>query len=152
MAGEESGVRSVAPLSSTRKLAASSKLRFTEDSKLGVFLRAFVVNNPPVSSPRSIIQLTRSFIRDQRMRRSLMFYVSLGSVLMVFVGAVLIDTPLRRHPIAFVVWWAVCAWLMLTSLLLALFDMLAIRAAARRERRELARRIFNDNHPDEDTH
>jgi hypothetical protein len=41
---------------------------------------------------------------------------------------------------------------MLTSLLLALFDMLAIRAAARRERRELARRIFNKDHPDEDTH
>jgi hypothetical protein len=105
-----------------------------------------------VPSPRSILQLTRAFIRDQRLRRSLMFYLSLGSVLMVFVGGVLIDRTLRDKPIAFIVWWAVCAWLMLSSLLLALFDMLAIRAAARRERRELARRIFNEDHPNEDPH
>lgn len=120
-----------------------------------VFLRvllAFVVNNPPVPSPRSILQLTRAFIRDQRLRRSMMFYTSLGSVLMLFVGAVVIDGALREKPVAFVIWWAVCAWLMLTSLLLALFDMLAIRAAARRERRNLARQIFKENHPDEDAH
>jgi hypothetical protein len=115
-------------------------------------LRAFVVNNPPVPSPRLFLQLTRAFIRDQHMRRSMMFYTSLGSVLMLFVGAVVIDRALRNHPVVFVIWWAACAWLMLTSLLLALFDMLAIRAAARRERRELARRIFKDEHPDEDTH
>lgn len=81
-----------------------------------------------------------------------MFYCSLGSVLMLFVGSVLIDSTLRSHLIAFVIWWAACAWLMLTSLLLAVFDMLAIRMAARRERRELARRIFKENHPNEDAH
>jgi hypothetical protein len=81
-----------------------------------------------------------------------MFYTSLGSVLMVFSGAVLIDRVLREHPIAFVVWWAACAWLMLSSLLLALFDMLLIRVAARRARRELARRIFKEDHADEDAH
>lgn len=81
-----------------------------------------------------------------------MFYCSLGSVLMLFVGSVLIDGALRQYPIAFVIWWAACAWLMLASLLLAVFDMLAIRATARRERRDLARRIFKDDHPDEDTH
>jgi hypothetical protein len=122
---------------------------------LAVFLRvlrAFVVNNPPVPSPRSILQLTRAFIREQRLRRSMMFYTSLGSVLMLFVGAVVIDGTLREKPVVFVIWWAVCAWLMLTSLLLALFDMLAIRAAARRARRDLARQIFKENHPDEDAH
>ena len=111
-----------------------------------------MVNNPPVSSPRSILQLTRAFVRDQRMRRTLMFYCSLGSVLMLFVGSVFLDDILRARPVFFVVWWGACAWLMLASLLLAVFDMLAIRAAARRERRELARRIFKENHPDEDPH
>jgi hypothetical protein len=101
---------------------------------------------------RSILQLSRAFIHDQRLRRSMMFYTSLGSVLMLFVGAVLIDNSLRARPVLFVLWWVACAWLMLTSLLLALFDMLAIRLAARRERRELARRIFNKDHPDEDPH
>jgi len=81
-----------------------------------------------------------------------MFYCSLGSVLMLFVGAVLLDATLRVHPIVFICWWAVCAWLMLASLLLALFDMLVIRSTARRERRDLARRIFDENHPDEDAH
>jgi hypothetical protein len=111
-----------------------------------------VVNNLSVHSPRSILQLTRAFIRDQRVRRSLMFYCSLGSVLLLFVGSVLMDGILRARPVLFVVWWGVCAWLMLASLLLAVFDMLAIRAAARRERRELARRILKENHPNEDPH
>jgi hypothetical protein len=82
----------------------------------------------------------------------MMFYTSLGSLLMLFVGAVLIDRALREHPISFILWWGACAWLMLTSLLLALFDILLIRVAARRERRELARRIFKEDHPDEDAH
>lgn len=82
----------------------------------------------------------------------MMFYCSLGSVFMLFAGAVVIDRTLRQHPVVFVIWWGACAWLMLTSLLLAVFDMLAIRLAARRERRDLARRIFKENHPDEDAH
>jgi hypothetical protein len=108
-----------------------------------------VVNNPFV---RSILQLTKVFIRDQGLRRSMMFYTSLGSLLMLFVGAVLIDRTLREHPVSFIIWWGACAWLMFTSLLLALLDILSIRAAARRERRELARRIFKEDHPDEDAH
>jgi hypothetical protein len=73
-------------------------------------------------------------------------------MLMLFVGSVFIDSALRAKPLFFVLWWGACAWLMFASLMLALFDMLLIRAAARRERRELARRIFKEKHPDEDAH
>jgi hypothetical protein len=98
---------------------------------------------------RTILQLTRAIIGDSRSRRSMMFYSSLGSVVMVFVGAVVIDGTLRQHLIAFVLWWAACAWLMLASLLLAVFDILLIRAAGRRARRDLARTILKKEPPDE---
>ena len=77
-----------------------------------------------------------------------MFYTTLASVLLLFVGAVLLDSVLREHPLWFVGWWTVCAWLMLTSLLLAVFDILIIRAAARRARRELARKILVEKSDD----
>jgi hypothetical protein len=79
----------------------------------------------------------------------MMFYASLGSVLMVFIGAVVIDHTLRQHPLGFVLWWAACAWLMLASLLLAVFDILVIRAAGRRARRDLARKILEEKRPDD---
>ena len=71
-----------------------------------------------------------------------MFYTTLGSVLLLFVGSVLIDRTLKEHPLWFIAWWGTCAWLMIASLLLAVFDILMIRAAARRARRKLARKVL----------
>jgi len=71
-----------------------------------------------------------------------MFYTTLGSVLLLFVGFAMLDRTLREHPYWFVVWWGLCAWLMVSSLLLAIFDILMIRSAARKARRELARKVL----------
>jgi len=103
-----------------------------------------------VRSIRFILAYTVGVLRDSRARRTTMFYTTLGSVLLLFIGAVLIDHVLRDHPLCFIAWWGMCAWLMLASLLLAVFDILLIRAAARRARRELARKILAqqpDDHP-----
>ena len=77
-----------------------------------------------------------------------MFYTTLGSVLLLFIGSALIDGFLRQHPLWFIAWWGLCAWLMLASLLLAVFDILMIRAAARRARRELARKVLAEDSDD----
>lgn len=90
-------------------------------------------------SPKAIVVLTRTLVRDTRLRRSLMFYIALAAMLMVFVGGVLIDVQLRNRPLLFMGFWVVCAWLTVATILLAVFDILAVRAAGRAARRQLER-------------
>jgi len=112
-----------------------------------------VVTCPKVHAVRSvkfILAYSLGLIRDSHARRQSMFYTTLGSVMLLFIGAVLIDRVLREHPLWFVAWWGLCAWLMVASLLLALFDILMIRSAARKARRDLARKVLAqepDDHP-----
>ncbi len=62
-----------------------------------------------------------------------MFVVLLVAMLMMFGGATFLREPLdpHQHPGWFIVFWVGCAWLTLTALLLAVFDVLLIRAQAR---------------------
>jgi len=101
-----------------------------------------------VLSPKSIVALTRVFIRDSRIRRSLMFYLALAALLMVFVGSALIDSTLRAHPFLFLAYWGICAWLTATCALLAVFDLLIVRAAGRAARRQLERNLMPDDKDD----
>lgn len=79
-----------------------------------------------------------------------MFYAVLCALVLLFVGATFLDQWLRERPLLFLGFWAVCAWVTLLSVLLALFDMLLVRAAARAEKRRLARRyLAGENLPDD---
>jgi len=107
-------------------------------------------NVPAVRSVKFILAYSLGLIRDSHARRHTMFYTTLASVMLLFIGSVLIDRVLREHPLWFVAWWGLCAWLMVASLLLALFDILMIRSAARKARRDLARKVLAqepDDHP-----
>lgn len=73
-----------------------------------------------------------------------MFYLALGAMLMVFVGAVVIDATLREHPFVFLAYWGVCGWITMSAALLAVFDLLAVRAAARAQQRELERQLAEE--------
>ena len=80
-----------------------------------------------------------------------MFFTMLGVLVMLFLGATFLDGWLREHPLLFLFYWLACAWGTLTAVLLALYDMLVIRADARREKRRLAKEILakeNDTHED----
>jgi hypothetical protein len=102
-----------------------------------------------VPSPKFILLLTKGLIREPRARRVMMFYLTLASLALLFCGAVLLDRWLSARPLLFVAWWGVCAWFMLAAVLLAVFDLLLVRAAARREQRDLARKILSsDDDPD----
>lgn len=76
-----------------------------------------------------------------------MFYTALGAVLMVFVGAVLIEARLRAHPLLFLGYWGVCAWFTLAAALLAIFDLLVVRAAGRAMQRKLERELTPPDDP-----
>ncbi len=92
-----------------------------------------------------ILQLSRAFLRDARARRTLMFYGVIIALVLLFIGATFLDDWPREHPVWFVGYWAVCAWLTLAVVLLATFDMLVLRAAARKERQRLARQVLHDD-------
>ena len=79
-----------------------------------------------------------------------MFYAVLAALIMLFSGAVLIDRWLRERPLLFLLYWFACAWLTLLALLLAFFDMLIVRATAKRERRLLEKRYLQPEARDDD--
>lgn len=102
---------------------------------------------------RLIVPITKGLIRDQSARRSAIFFVMLAALVMLFLGATFLDGWLREHPVLFLFYWLTCAWATLTGLLLALYDIVAIRANARREERRLAQEHFkNTRSPDENSH
>lgn len=86
---------------------------------------------------RIILLIAKGILRSKRSRRIVMFYTVLAAMLMLFFGATLLDSRLRQHPFLLLGFWAVCGWLTILSALLAMFDLLMVRRAARAERRQL---------------
>jgi len=90
---------------------------------------------------RTIILVTRGILLDPRTRRWAMFVLLLAAMVMLFAGWTFLAGSIPM-PWGFVAYWGTCAWLTLTAMLLALWDLLLLRAAARRERRKLERQIL----------
>ena len=76
------------------------------------------------------------------MRRQALSWMVLAVLALVGIGVFLLDDWLMAHPFLFLLYWGGCLWLTLTSGLLALYDMLALRAEVTRERRRLSAEIF----------
>jgi hypothetical protein len=93
-----------------------------------------------------ILLLTKGLIRDQVARRKLMFWIMLACVVMVAAGWLFFSDELwmRQHPWTAIGFWAVCGWLLLTAMLLALLDILAVRAMHRAARRALEKRLLEE--------
>ena len=97
---------------------------------------------------RTILLITRGILLDPRTRRWAMFILLLAALVMLFAGSTFLSGNLST-PWGFIAYWGVCAWLTFAALLLALWDMLLVRAAARRERRRLEKQIL-DRPPHDD--
>lgn len=85
------------------------------------------------------IQATQGLLRDQRSRRVIMA-ISLGVTLLLLLGGLtLLSAWLdpHEHPWRFVLYWLMCGWQTLLALLLALLDVLMVRAEARAARKAL---------------
>ena len=79
-----------------------------------------------------------------------MFYGVLVALIVLFVGYAVLDRWLQDHPLAFVVYWAACAWITLLCVLLAIFDLLLVRAQGRREIRRIAQEKLRSERDDDD--
>lgn len=83
--------------------------------------------------------VSRGLIRDQNMRRNVMCWFIMAAVIVLFVGAVFIDDYLRVRPMQFAVYWLFCAWLTLSAVMLAIFDILLQFAKGRATRKALTK-------------
>ena len=91
-----------------------------------------------------VILITKGILRDPQMRRTVLFWIVAASLALLGVGAFLLDDWLNGHPLLFLLYWGACLWLTATSLLLALYDLLALRAEAARERQRLKKQVFGE--------
>src|SRR5437763_7548962 len=91
------------------------------------------------------IHATRGLIRDQKMRRRTMLIVVVTALVMIVSGSTILQATLNphEHPGWFILFWLVCAWLAVTAILLAVFDLLMLNSAARKAQREM-RHGFED--------
>ena len=93
----------------------------------------------------------RGLMRDQTMRRKAMFWTVILAVGMLFCGATFLTPFLdpRLHPGWFICYWLACAWLTITVVLLAIYDLLMLRAQRRAKRRKLAQKLAEKNSPND---
>jgi endonuclease/exonuclease/phosphatase (EEP) superfamily protein YafD len=95
---------------------------------------------------RTILIVTRGILLDPRTRRWAMFILLLAALVMLFAGSTFLSDSIAT-PWSFLLYWGACAWLTLAALMLALWDLLLLRAAARRERRNLEKQIRGEHPP-----
>jgi protein-S-isoprenylcysteine O-methyltransferase Ste14 len=90
-----------------------------------------------------VVHATRGVIRDQNTRRKTMFVVLVVALVLLFSGSTFLRSLLnpREHLGWFMFYWLVCAWLTVTAMLLALFDMLVVRARARNDGKTLRNKL-----------
>ena len=100
-------------------------------------------NGKPLRTISFVIHATRGVVRDQVVRRKTMFALLVVALLLLFSGSTFLQGVInpRAHPFWFVLFWLVCAWLTITAMLLAIFDLLIVRLAGRRAKRQLRDRL-----------
>ncbi|MEP6823144.1 MAG: hypothetical protein ABI946_12440 [Chthoniobacterales bacterium] len=102
---------------------------------------------PPQKTLRTVpfaLHATRGIIRDRKVRRVTIFVLLTLAILMVIAGSTCLRETLNPHEHGafwFAIYWLVCGWLTSTSVLLALFDLLMVRAEARAAGRVLRERV-----------
>ena len=89
-----------------------------------------------------ILLVVKGILRDRTMRRRVLSWMVMAVLALLGLGFYVLDAWLTAHPLLFLLYWGGCLWLTLTFALLALYDMLAVRAEAARERRRLANDVF----------
>jgi hypothetical protein len=89
------------------------------------------------------IHATRGLLRDQSARRWTMFGLVCAALGLLSGGATFLGPVLdpRSRPGWFIFYWFVCGWITATAALLAVFDLLLVRAQARAVKRALAEQI-----------
>jgi len=92
------------------------------------------------------IHATRGLLRDQKSRRRTMAVSIAVALILSVTGLTVFRSWLdpHEHPWRFIFFWLVCAWETVLAILLALFDLLLMRAQERAARRALHEQIQPD--------
>jgi protein-S-isoprenylcysteine O-methyltransferase Ste14 len=88
-----------------------------------------------------VVHATRGLIRDQTARRRTMFVALVVALVLLCAGATFLQPLLIAHPVWFILFWFVCAWLTMLATLLAFFDVLVLRAQTRALRKALQKEL-----------
>jgi hypothetical protein len=98
-----------------------------------------------------VIHATRGVVRDQRTRRRVMVIVVIAALLLMASGATVLQGPLNPHerPGWFIFFWLICAWLTITAILIAVFDLLIVTSSARKAERAMRDQVERESslHP-----
>ncbi len=81
-----------------------------------------------VSRMATAIFLT--LLRRRQTRRKMMFAVSVVAMLLAFAGFTILDGLLMADPLLFVIYWFFCAGLVILMMLLAAYDVAALKGNA----------------------
>jgi len=99
-----------------------------------------------------IIHVTRGIIRNRSTRRKTMFVLLMVALILLVSGSTFLQSTLnpREHPAEFILFWLICAWLTLTAMLLAIFDLLTLRLEARMAERASRTKLGMRKTPNEE--
>ena len=111
-----------------------------------------VENSPeekPLRTTSFVIHATRGVIRDHNLRRKTMFVLVVIALVLLVAGSTILQSFLNphEHPVWFILFWLVCAWLAVTAMLLAIFDLLMVRSEARKAERSLREKFGAADRP-----
>ena len=89
------------------------------------------------------IHATRGLLRDQKSRRRTMAVSIAVALILLVTGLTVFRSWLdpHEHPWRFIFFWLACAWETVLAVLLALFDLLMMRAQERAARKALREQI-----------
>ena len=89
------------------------------------------------------IHATRGLVREQKSRRVLMVISMVVALILLITGLTIFRSWLdpHEHPWRFIIFWLACGWETVLAILLALFDVLLMRAQERAARKALRAQI-----------
>jgi hypothetical protein len=92
------------------------------------------------------IHATRGLLRDQKSRRRTMAVSIAVALILLVTGLTVFRSWLdpHEHPWRFIFFWLACAWEIVLAVLLALFDLLLMRAQERAARKALREQMQSD--------
>lgn len=98
------------------------------------------------------IHVTRGLLRDQKSRRRTMAASIAVALFLLITGLTVFRSWLdpHEHPWRFTLFWLACAWETVLAILLALFDMLLMRAQERAARKALRGQVVDGTAPGSD--
>ncbi len=92
---------------------------------------------------RFLFQVCLGLVRDQTQRRHALSILVVAALVMLFIGSTFLSQWLMTHVVCFFIFWFACMWLTLLIFLMAAYDILVVRKAAREAERRLRKQILS---------